>query len=52
MLVVPSGIFGVAGKLKNTEIGEILDMKEKTVSVVLLRAVRRLRQEIEKEAAK
>ena len=41
-----------AGKLKNTEIGEILDMKEKTVSVVLLRAVRRLRQEIEKEAAK
>ena len=40
-----------AGKLRNNEIGEILDMKEKTVSVVLLRAVRRLRQEIEKEAA-
>lgn len=40
-----------AGRLKNKEIGEIMNMKEKTVSVVLLRAVRRLRQEIEKEAA-
>jgi RNA polymerase sigma factor (sigma-70 family) len=40
-----------AGRLRNKEIGEIMDMKEKTVSVVLLRAVRRLRQEMEKEAA-
>lgn len=39
-----------AGKLKNKEIGEIMDLKEKTVSVVLLRAVRRLRQQIELEA--
>jgi RNA polymerase sigma-70 factor (ECF subfamily) len=36
-----------AGKLSNKEIGEIMDMKEKTVSVTLLRAMRRLRQEIE-----
>jgi RNA polymerase sigma factor (sigma-70 family) len=36
-----------AGKLSNKEIGEIMDMKEKTVSVALLRAMRRLRQEIE-----
>jgi RNA polymerase sigma-70 factor (ECF subfamily) len=40
-----------AGKLRNNEISEILDMPEKTVSVVLLRAVRRLRQEMDKEAA-
>ena len=40
-----------AGKLRNNEIGEIMDIQEKTVSVVLLRAVRRLRQEMEKEAA-
>jgi RNA polymerase sigma-70 factor (ECF subfamily) len=33
-----------AGKLRNTEIAEIMNMKEKTVSVVLLRAVERLRQ--------
>ncbi len=39
-----------AGKLKNKEIGEIMDMKEKTVSVVLLRAVRKLRQQMEKES--
>jgi RNA polymerase sigma-70 factor (ECF subfamily) len=39
-----------AGKLRNKEIGEIMAMPEKTVSVVLLRAMRRLRQEIEKEA--
>lgn len=38
-----------AGRLRNKEIGEIMDLKEKTVSVVLLRAVRRLRQEIEQE---
>lgn len=40
-----------AGKLRNKEIGEIMEMPEKTVSVVLLRAMRRLRQEIEKESA-
>lgn len=41
-----------AGRLGNKEIGEIMDLKEKTVSVVLLRAVRRLRQYmIDKEAA-
>ena len=38
-----------AGKLSNIEIGKIMDMKEKTVSVVLLRAVRRLRRQIEVE---
>ena len=40
-----------AGKLGNKEIGQIIGMKEKTVSVALLRAVRRLRQEIDMEAA-
>jgi RNA polymerase sigma-70 factor (ECF subfamily) len=40
-----------AGKLRNNEISEIMEMPEKTVSVVLLRAVRRLRQEMEKEPA-
>jgi RNA polymerase sigma factor (sigma-70 family) len=40
-----------AGRLRNKEIGQIMDMKEKTVSVILLRAVRRLRQEMEKETA-
>lgn len=40
-----------AGRLKNKEIGEILGMKEKTVSVALLRAMRRLRQHMEQEAA-
>ena len=40
-----------AGKLKNKEIGEIIGMKEKTVSVALLRAMRRLRQQMEKEAS-
>lgn len=33
-----------AGRLGNKEISEIMNIKEKTVSVVLLRAVRRLRQ--------
>lgn len=33
-----------AGRLSNREIGEIMDLKEKTVSVVLLRAMRRLQQ--------
>ena len=39
-----------AGQLSNQEIGQIMALKEKTVSVVLLRAVRRLRKQIEKEA--
>jgi len=39
-----------AGKLSNKEIGAVIDMKEKTVSVALLRAMRRLRQQLEKEA--
>ncbi len=39
-----------AGKLRNKEIGKIMDMKEKTVSVVLLRAIRRLRQQMVEEA--
>ena len=38
-----------AGRLRNKEIGEIMELKEKTVSVVLLRAVRRLRQQVEVE---
>ncbi|MEW5958817.1 MAG: sigma-70 family RNA polymerase sigma factor [Chloroflexota bacterium] len=33
-----------AGRLSNQEIGQIMDLKEKTVSVVLLRAMRRLQQ--------
>ena len=37
-----------AGALKNKEIAEIMNMKEKTVSVVLLRAMRRLRDEMKK----
>ena len=40
-----------AGRLKNKEIGEIINMKEKAVSVALLRAMRRLRQQIIREAA-
>ncbi|MEM7028774.1 MAG: sigma-70 family RNA polymerase sigma factor [Chloroflexota bacterium] len=39
------------GRLGNKAIGEIMDLKEKTVSVTLLRAMRRLRTEMEKEAA-
>lgn len=38
-------------RLRNKEIAEIMDMKEKTVSVVLLRAMRRLRERMIKEAA-
>jgi RNA polymerase sigma factor (sigma-70 family) len=38
-----------AGRLGNKEIGQIMDLKEKTVSVVLLRAMRRLQQAV-KEA--
>lgn len=33
-----------AGRLSNQEIGQIMDLKEKTVSVVLLRAMRRLQK--------
>jgi RNA polymerase sigma factor (sigma-70 family) len=35
-----------AGRLGNQEIGYIMDLKEKTVSVVLLRAMRRLQQQV------
>ena len=35
-----------AGRLSNQEIGQIMDLKEKTVSVVLLRAMRRLQQQV------
>lgn len=40
-----------AGRLRNNEISEIMEVPEKTVSLMLLRAVRRLRQAMEKEAA-
>lgn len=36
-----------AGRLTNREIAETLDLKEKTVSVILLRALRKLRQRVE-----
>ena len=39
------------GRLRNKEIGQIMSMKEKTVSVTLLRAVRRLRKQMKKESA-
>ncbi len=35
-----------AGRLSNREIGQIMELKEKTVSVVLLRAMRRLQQQV------
>ena len=35
-----------AGRLSNQEIGHIMELKEKTVSVVLLRAMRRLQQQV------
>lgn len=35
-----------AGRLGNQEIGHIMELKEKTVSVVLLRAMRRLQQQM------
>jgi RNA polymerase sigma-70 factor (ECF subfamily) len=35
-----------AGQLSNREIGQIVGLKEKTVSVVLLRAIRRLQQHL------
>ncbi|MFC1974775.1 RNA polymerase sigma factor [Chloroflexota bacterium] len=37
-------------RLSNKEIGQIMDLKEKTVSVVLLRAMRRLQKHIEEAA--
>lgn len=40
-----------AGRLSNIEIGEIMGLKEKTVSVVLLRAMRRLQQLVQEESA-
>jgi len=35
-----------AGRISNQEIGHIMELKEKTVSVVLLRAMRRLQQQV------
>jgi RNA polymerase sigma factor (sigma-70 family) len=40
-----------AGRLSNQEIGHIMNLKEKTVSVVLLRAMRRLQQQMRQEAS-
>jgi RNA polymerase sigma-70 factor (ECF subfamily) len=40
-----------AGRLSNQEIGHIMNLKEKTVSVVLLRAMRRLQQQIREKAS-
>ena len=40
-----------AGRLGNKEIGQIMDLKEKTVSVVLLRAMRRLQRELKEGPA-
>lgn len=40
-----------AGRLSNREIGEITGMKEKTVSVVLLRAMRRLQKIMQERPA-
>jgi len=37
-------------RLSNQEIGQIMNLKEKTVSVVLLRAMRRLQQQVEESA--
>jgi len=37
-------------RLSNKEIGQIMDLKEKTVSVVLLRAMRRLQQQFDEVA--
>lgn len=39
-----------AGRLSNQEIGQIMNLKEKTVSVVLLRAMRRLQQQVQEAA--
>lgn len=39
-----------AARLSNKEIGQVMDLKEKTVSVVLLRAMRRLQKEVQELA--
>jgi RNA polymerase sigma-70 factor (ECF subfamily) len=39
-----------AGRLTNREIARVLNMNERTVSVTILRALRKLRQQIEKES--
>lgn len=39
-----------AARLSNKDIGQIMDLKEKTVSVVLLRAMRRLQKEVQELA--
>lgn len=38
-----------AGRLSNQDIGQIMELKEKTVSVVLLRAMRRLQHQLAEE---
>lgn len=40
-----------AGQLSNKEIGQIMELNEKTVSVVLWRAMRRLQQHLQGEAS-
>ncbi len=40
-----------AGRLNNKEIGQIMDLKEKTVSVVLLRAMRRLQKKVQEQSS-
>lgn len=40
-----------ASRLSNREISQIMDLKEKTVSVVLLRAIRRLQKQVEETAS-
>jgi RNA polymerase sigma-70 factor (ECF subfamily) len=39
-----------AGRLSNQEIGQVMDLSEKNVSVVLFRAMRRLQQQMEEVA--
>ena len=39
-----------AGRLSNRDIGQIMNLQEKTVSVVLLRAMRRLQKQLEETA--
>jgi RNA polymerase sigma factor (sigma-70 family) len=39
-----------AGRLNNREIGQIMNLQEKTVSVVLLRAMRRLQKQLKETA--
>ena len=44
-------ILKFAGQLSNKEIGQIMELNEKTVSVVLWRAMRRLQRHLEGEAS-